>query len=300
MNRLLLAMVLFSLVSCGFKKSTPAPKNEVVLQNETGIMGGTLVAEKARIASGIVSVYDVKDNAICTGSIIAENYILTAAHCALTKKQNVKIVFGLDADATMNIREPDIRELYVRNVTGIAVHPGYDPEGQEKETDWADIAIMKFQGALPPGYKPVKMLTDNSLLMRGVVVTLAGYGVSQVDLEPVDPKKVRNLQEALDYGEVMCDAKQRNCLKVDMSGDGVLRETTAPIAFMYDTEVRLDESKGHGTCSGDSGGPAYLLQGDQYLLFGVTSRGSAVCDSVGVYTNAVVYKDWITETLLKL
>lgn len=299
MIRFLLAVSLFSLVSCSFNK--PAPKEDLVLSSDAAIMGGTQVAQNASIASGIVSVYDVKDNAICTGSIIAENFILTAAHCSTAKRQNLKIVFGLDVDDSMNAREPDIRELYVRNVVGIQVHPDYNPEeNEDKETDWNDIAIIKFQGPLPPGYKPVQMLPDNSLLKRGAIVTLAGYGISQVDLEPVDPRKVRNFEEALAYGEVLCDEKQRNCLRVDMSGDGVLRETTAPISVVHDTEVRLDESKGRGTCSGDSGGPAYIEQGGHYLLFGITSRGSVVCDSVGVYTNAVMFKNWIAETLLKM
>ncbi len=296
MSRLVFVISLMALVSCGFK-SNPT----VDSKNGAGIIGGTLVAEKAPIASGIVSVYDVADNAICTGSIIAENFILTAAHCVQTKTSKLKIVFGLDVDATMAIREPDVQQVYVRRVLDIKVHPSYKPEEQEyKQTDWGDIAIIKFSGTLPPGYKPATLLPDSSVLRRGVMVTVAGYGVSLVDAAPVDPKKIRHLEEAMAYGEVICDDGLKNCLKVDMSGDGELRQAKAPISSVQESEVRLDESKGQGTCSGDSGGPAYIEKDGQYYLFGVTSRGSPLCDDVGVYTNAVYYKNWIAETILKM
>ncbi|WP_295905781.1 S1 family peptidase [uncultured Bdellovibrio sp.] len=296
MARILLAISLIALVSCGLK-SQP----EVETTTGTGIMGGTLVSEKAPLASGIVGIYDLQDNAICTGSLIAENFVLTAAHCVQTKPSKLKVVFGVDVDAAMATREPDVLQEVVRKVVDVKYHDSYKPEEhEEKQSDWGDIAIIKFAGTLPAGYKPVQMLADSNVLRRGTVVTVAGYGVSQVDVEPIDPKKVKNLDEALEYGEVMCDDNLKNCLKVDMSGDGVLRETKAPISSIQMSEVRLDESKGHGTCAGDSGGPAYIEQNGQYYLFGVTSRGSQLCDGVGVYTNAVYYKTWIAEVMQKM
>lgn len=293
--RLLVAIYLVLLVSCGFNKNA----HEVSNHQGSGIMGGTEVKENASIASGIVGIYDTKDHAICTGSLIGKNFVLTAAHCAQTKPQNLKIVFGLDVDATMAIREPDVRQMHVRNVSAIAVHPSYNPR-EEKEFDQADLAILRFKGdELPPGYQPVKMLEDGSLLKRGVEVHLAGYGVSEVFTEVVDANKVNDLEKAIEYGEIFCDEDRRNCMRVDMGGDGVLRRTVAPISFMHDTEVQLDESKGHGTCNGDSGGPAYLEINGELYLFGITSRGSMLCDEVGVYTNAVVYKTWIQQIIQK-
>ncbi|WII73291.1 trypsin-like serine protease [Bdellovibrio sp. 22V] len=296
MSRIVFALSLIALVSC-----TPKNNNDMNGSVGSAIMGGTLVKENSTLASGIVGIFDTQDNAICTGSIIGENIVLTAAHCVTTKPSKLKVIFGNDIDAAMATREPDVLQEYVRRVVDVKVHEDYNPaEHETKETDYADIALIKFQGALPQGYKPVSILPDDSVLRRGVLVTLAGYGVSDIYTEPVDPKKVKNLDEALEYGEVMCDENLRNCLKVEMSGDGVLRETKAPVSSLQETEVRLDESKGHGTCSGDSGGPAYIEKNGQYYLFGITSRGSQLCDSVGVYTNAVYYRTWIAETILKM
>lgn len=297
LNRILLALVAIVLASCGLSN-----RPQVESQDSAGIMGGTLVAEGSKVASGIVAIMDMQNNGICTGSIIAENYVLTAAHCVIgLKPGKIRLVFGVNADELMAAREQDIVQLYTRSVTDYKIHGSYKPEEQEdKETDYGDIALIKFRGDLPPGYKPVQMLKDDSVLRRGLKVHLAGYGVNDVVTEPVDARKVKNLDEALEYGEVICDEDLKHCMTVEMFGDGILRETDAPISSVQETEVRLDESKGHGTCSGDSGGPAYVEQNGELYLFGVTSRGSALCDSVGVYTNAVYYADWIKSTMPKM
>ncbi len=283
-------------MSCG-----SSHRSEVDVEGGSGIIGGSEVAENSKLASGIVGIYDLENDAICTGSLIADNYILTAAHCVIgVKPHKLRLMFGLNIDELMGAREQDIVQTYTRSVKSYKVHPNYNPDDEDKEFDWADIAVIKFAGALPPGFKPVALLPDDSVLLRGVSVRLAGYGVSEVLTEPVDPKRIKNLDEALEYGEVVCDEDLKDCLSVEMSGDGLLRETTAPISGVQETEVRLDESKGQGTCSGDSGGPAYVEYQGQMYLFGVTSRGSQLCDGVGVYTNAVYYKDWISAAMEKM
>lgn len=298
MSRFSMVLSLLTLVSCSY--NSPNKENLQFSESTTGIMGGTLVKEQESINSWIVGIYDQKDKSFCTGSLIGNNFVLTAAHCVQTKPSRLKIVFGLELDAIMWTHEPDIFQTYTRSVVGFKVHPHYIPEELEnKEMDWGDIAIIKFSGSLPPGYKPVQLLEDDSILKRGLEVAVAGYGVSQVDVSPVDAKKIKNVDEAIAYGEVICDddSTLTNCLEVDMSGDGVMQKTEALISLVQETEFRLDESKGHGTCSGDSGGPAYLEQNGQQYLVGVTSRGSPLCDEVGVYTNAVFYKEWINKTI---
>lgn len=292
MRALTLGLLLL-LTACGMNIS----KEGMWPKDWKGIIGGTQVAEKAPIASGIVAVYDIKDEFLCTGSIIANQFVLTAAHCATSKKQNLRIIFGLNVDAALDIREPDVKQTYVRSVVAVSIHPGFGKAPEDQEFDLNDIAVMKFQGDLPPGYRPVQLLNDGSVLRPGVMVRVAGYGVTKVDLSSVDSRKYPHLQDALESGEVICDSKQKNCLKIEMSEDGELQETVAPIAFVHSSEVQLDESDGHGTCSGDSGGPAYYEKEGQLFLFGVTSRGSPACDQTGVYTNAIYFKEWIQKAL---
>lgn len=263
------------------------------------IIGGVEVAENSAVSYGIVGIFDSQENAICTGSLIGANYVVTAAHCIGSNPSKMKIIFGINLNKIIDSKNQLLVNYYTRRVTDAKVYPTYVPEEQQtKETDWGDIAVIKFEGDLPKGYHPVQLLTDESLLKRGALVTVAGFGVSDVETTSIDAKKVKHLQDAIDSGEIVCtDDKYTDCFTVQMSGDGLLRQAHAPVSSVQETEFHLDESKGQGTCSGDSGGPAYITVDGQLQLVGATSRGSALCNDDGVYTNVVHYKQWIDETL---
>jgi Trypsin len=51
------------------------------------------------------------------------------------------------------------------------------------------------------------------------------------------------------------------------------------------------------SCNGDSGGPAYVQVGDDWLLAGATSRATASafrpCGDGGIYTRVDVFEDWV-------
>ncbi|MDO9182375.1 MAG: trypsin-like serine protease [Bacteriovorax sp.] len=282
--------------------SSCAPQSSLTQINlkNSFVINGTEVKEADQVASSIVGIYNIKDNSICTGSLIAANIVLTAAHCAPEKASQLKIIFTNDIDNTMNSREPDILQEFVLAATDFKVGPTWNPKNDTIETNTGDIALIKFKGNIPKGYKPAAFLAEESLIRTGGLVTVAGFGVNNVSTQKIDPKKYQNLDEAIKYGEVICDddtnGVKNNCFKIETSGDGILRVTETPISSIDKTEIRLDERKS-GTCSGDSGGPAYIRKNGELYLFGVTSRGSALCNEVGVYTNALHYRPWIAEAI---
>jgi secreted trypsin-like serine protease len=260
-------------------------------------VNGTEVHENDAIIASIVSVYDLKNGGLCTGSLIAPGIVLTAAHCITSKASDLRVIFGTNVDEWLNAREPDVKAEHVRSVSQTKVHPDWNFEkNQEKETDWNDIALVKFKGDIPEGFKPATILQDSSVLVRGTEVTFAGYGVSLVETPEVDPKKVKNLEEAIENGDVYCDEPRKICFMADYSGEGLLRMAKAPISSVQETEVRLNE-KLAGTCGGDSGGPAYIEKDGVYYLFGITSRGSPLCNSTGVYTNALSFASWLNPII---
>lgn len=294
MSRLIIALAAIAIVSCVGQKPSSVPKG-------SKIMGGTVVLESAPIASSIVAIMDKDLNSVCTGSIIAENFIVTAAHCA-NDPRHLKVVFGNDMDLYLTSHEQDILEMHVRQVTAVVAHPDYDDKQNEmKNTDHNDIAVMRFSGKLPEGYKPAVILADSAYLKIGLMAKVAGFGVDDINLKPINVKKLKDAREKIDSGEIYCeDEQEKHCFEVEATGEGILRQAEAPIALKGISEVLLNETKGQGTCMGDSGGPAYLQDGSNFYLFGVTSRGSQLCDGTGIYTNVVYFTDWINRTMASL
>lgn len=298
MNQLLICSLLLFAAAC-----SPAIKN---YSNQTGsnvsvgIIGGKYVAENSVIGASTIGIYNIEDESACTGTLISENVVITAAHCITTKPQNLRIIFGNELSATLNTREPDIQNEFVRRATATIIHPFYTGD-EEKPSEWNDIALIQFVGKLPPGYKIVQMLSDESMLKMGTVVTMAGYGVTRVQVTNVNEKKIPNLEKAIASGDIACDepeiGEKQKCYKIEFQGDDDLLMTTAILESLLPSEIRLDESHGHGTCVGDSGGPAFIETQGQYYFFGITSRGSYACDSHGIYTNALFYKTWIDDSI---
>jgi hypothetical protein len=295
MFRSLIAFGLITLVSC-----SPKTSNDLHIKNSFIINGASVLANDP-IATSVVAVYNAKTKYLCTGTLIAPHVVLTAAHCTPERVSQVKIIFSNDIDDVLNSRELDMIAELVLPATDFKVGPTWDPKN-EAENNTGDIALFKFNGDLPSGYAPATFIADDSVLKRGDMMTMVGFGVDDVDMsKEIDPKKYHNIDEAIATGEVTCNGVDRqgqpiDCYKVKLTGDGILRQTQAPISTIFDTEIRLNESKS-GTCSGDSGGPLFLKKDNAYFLVGVTSRGSALCNDVGVYTRALFYKSWISETL---
>lgn len=258
-------MKLFAVVLSLFVMSACTPKNTFHNftgdANQTGIINGDAVQAADPIAKHIVAITDDQwEN--CTGTLIAKNLVLTAAHCE-TSGVAMYVAFGLE------VSERTLKSVVRYQVVDYRIIPGrhsIDPEVQEK--DQKDLMIVRFEGELPKGYAPAEFLADDSALTNGAMVIVAGYGVT--------------------------NGKSQN-------GDGFLKKTQIPIAEadFSDTEILTDERR-RGTCNIDSGGPAFVRAGEKLLYWGVTSRGSENCDGDGVYTKISAYRSWVEKSMKEL
>lgn len=289
---ILVSVIAITLSACGSKYQVPVYSGKA----STGIINGQNVKESDTLSKSVVALY-TSDGYLCTGSLYSEDIIITAAHC-ISKKATIKAIFNLNIDAVLDVEHNEEALPYYRNVKRAIVSPKYDKTSDAMDNT-GDIAVLYFEGGLPAGYKPAKLATVE-MLDRGVTATVAGYGVSKVFLNDIkNPKKYPQLKEKIQSGQVICDKNMNNCSEIEMDGDGILKYAEAPIQTVGETEVVLNERKA-GTCEGDSGGPAYVKVNGEYLLFGATSRGSATCDSLGIYTIIPEYKDWITKAIAVL
>lgn len=296
-------LLLFGFVVSCTSGKTPVSGNN----NQNGIMGGKLATDSDAPVKSIVAIVDAKDGSSCTGTLIAENIVLTAAHCVKGVNPKVlQIVFHKDMEWVLSSKEQDIIQENVRRVTSTVYHEDYvdeETEGAKPKDNILegsfDIGLIKFKGSLPEGYKPIDILTDDSWVDTKQEIHLFGYGVHEINLTDINPKLIANLDELIETGEIVCDDQLLHCSSVEMFADGVLRKAVAPIQGFTENEFLLNESS-QGTCAGDSGGPAFIEKDSKFYLYGVTSRGGGLCDDYGVYGNVSYLYPWIQDAIPKM
>ena len=68
-----------SLIACSAPKSSDT--SAINNGSSDAIIGGQPVVASSEISKSIVGIYDANVGAICTGSLLPGNIVLTAAHC---------------------------------------------------------------------------------------------------------------------------------------------------------------------------------------------------------------------------
>ncbi len=268
--------------------------------NDQGIIGGSVVADGHQIAKNTVAIFDVEAGASCTGSIIAEDLVITAGHCLGSGKLLLAFDRNFDQilEVVMNGTEEQFQAIQpkLRGPSRAAMHPNYiefnkqiaaleerlqaGEQVSEEEisavvesTDQGDMLLLKFDGGLPAGFEPAKLLAQDIQLAIGGDVTLAGYGYTN------------GVTHASD------DKLRQVSVKIENPTHG---------AF----EVLMNQKSGKGACHGDSGGPAFFAINGVNYLFGVTSRGykddADDCSQFAVYSNMVAAHDWMESAKQEL
>jgi secreted trypsin-like serine protease len=232
------------------------------------IVGGQEVGPTDPIRASTVALYDPSPTghggSLCTASLIRKNIALTAAHCIQRGGPDPVVLFG------RNLHSPDTVR---REVEAVAVNPKWNTHAG-KGSDQGDIALVKFRGALPVGFKKISTVGKDSEIKNGSKQVLAGYGISNARTK---------------------------------EGAGILRKTEVSVLHNRPgkSEMILDQRHGHGACHGDSGGPAFMKRNGKIVLAGVTNRGYPNrapddCAHQVVYTKVPAYRSWIQKSEKKL
>jgi secreted trypsin-like serine protease len=277
-----------SVIACGKMHVNPTQDQTLDNSSADSIIGGSLSTDDFQKQSGIVGLLLViqdqsgqQGSAICTGSLIAENVVLTAAHCLAInpgeKIINALIFFDKNLDHVMEqISKKDFSK--VRSINKVIRHKSYLTEKGANN----DLALARFAGKAPSDFQIAKMASPSleRSLRSGTNVMLSGYGVSSYGLTGPGGQP-------------------------DGDGDGILRQVDGIrlVSFINSgKELLFDQTKGKGACHGDSGGPAYVIDSitKKQTLIGVTSRGTerrGLCNQQAIYSSVMAYSTWITESL---
>lgn len=264
-----------------------ASENQVV-----PIVGGTSVSNAEVIAKRTVGLFFIttkKENGVCTGSILDDSHILTAAHCVADYAQGL-VVFANDKlldYVKAAVKGGVSRVPQVRLMVSVKQEPGYS--GQEGGGDeFNDLAVITFQGGLPAGYQPAKFLSQVSaqaFLKQGAKVTLAGYGITQKAPQAGAPAMRTSMLATAPTPSPKPAQPAPNTL-----GVGTLRQVDVQFAQFSPKLIDLyvQGQPQHDACSGDSGGPSVVnIQGETYVV-GVASRSDCVHVSIYTFVNQSV------------
>jgi secreted trypsin-like serine protease len=222
------------------------------------VVGGGSEVPGARSQPEVMIVGD-RGN-FCTGTAIARDLVLTAAHCVLPGANYMLLDFGADG-------APSLKKF-----TMIARHPRFDLQTLLAHRATADIALLKLE--TPLSLQPAAMLPPRSRVAVGERFVLRGYGVAK-------------------RGDGSTGGKLRTATLAATGQPGNLQlRLIDPAAG----GTRF----GLGACTGDSGAPLYQETTTGRAIIGLVSwstgpNGETGCGGLTGVTPLELYRSWIDQ-----
>ena len=286
-----------------------------ILDFETNLhsttIDGRIISEKEAIwTQSVLLVLQSKEKyaGSCSGTIIAKDTILTAAHCVTSNIDSVKIIFGYNPKSKQHLKTAisnAILPFKMRNGTNAMPVPNQTKENKnpylEYDKDWhlqfenyfnslekldfrtqyddgfseyqlTDIALIFFKGGLPKGYSPAEFY-------HGIIPDLKeniysyGYGIDSRDLN---------------------------------KAQSFLRESKGKVfAYYANPEEKpiflLAYSGGESgnVCAGDSGGGTYFKNktDQKFKLIAINNTSANQCANSNGHLFVYRFIPWIEESI---
>jgi hypothetical protein len=221
--------------------------------------GGSAPVEN--VARAIVTIIGSRGT-FCTGSLIAQDLVLTAAHCVLPGADYKIIIPGETPPRLLDVRRTASHPQF--NVAGILAHRAS-----------ADVALLQLTAPLPQTRAPAPLGMPTIPITLGARLTVAGIGVTKRG----DGKSGGSIRAA------------------DLAVTGKPGTLQIRLADPLTNNAR----DGLGACTGDSGAPVFEMQGGRAVIVGVVSwstgpNNSDGCGGLTGVTPLTLYREWILQT----
>jgi hypothetical protein len=214
----------------------------------------------------------------CTGTLITENAVLTAAHCirdsgSVSERQFIYFGRGSQGEGETWLPVTDQTAFGDGQFDLSGFFPNYD------------LAVLRFEGALPKDFTPAELESDSESLKNVADrLVIAGYGAQGFS---------GDLETPINNGEV-------NFAEVKL-----LKYEDSPLQR---AQIRFDQmamGEPRSSCFGDSGGPLFVKTGaDRYRLAGVANgtdprldhvRPARCKEGISIYTFIGNYAEWLAS-----
>ncbi|XP_062549410.1 brachyurin-like [Armigeres subalbatus] len=206
---------------------------------------------------------------LCGGTVLTNNFILTAAHCVQNAQGGTAIM-----GAHNRLQTEASQQRIAFSSGGINIHPGYTSTNIRN-----DIATVRLNSAITfnDRVRPARLpAAADSRTFAGWTGTVSGFGRTS------DASQATSAVVMFTSNPIMTQA---DCLSSWGGNTNIIQAQN----------ICLSGAGGRSSCNGDSGGPL-TVQDSGSLQVGIVSFGSAAGCSIGmpsVYVRVTFFRTWI-------
>jgi secreted trypsin-like serine protease len=219
---------------------------------------------------------DLYNDQFCGGSLVAKDWVVTAAHCVdgLTISE-VDVVAGI-----YNLQTP-APGYQRRNVKKIIIHPNWNSANNN-----SDIALLRLSSAVSLGgsgatkTQTIELVDASIGDLAGVDSWVTGWG--NTESVPLWPTQLYEVEVPI--------ITNSDCNNASHYNGGITNNMLC---------AGLDAG-GKDSCQGDSGGPLVVTDvNGQFRLAGIVSWGDGCADPMlpGVYTRVSNFTAWVNSEI---